>query len=268
MIRKVLTIGQSSYAVTLPPDFIREHGLQPGEQLTVSHQGSMLTVRAAGTQTHVQLDLKGMTPKKLRATMEFSRHLLSGFFMAGAQKVTLQHIPAELRAAVKKELRENNLQFYECDETDTEIHITCPVTLSEPEALVRRAMQLLYTCFEEEDRNVAHLRERLQLARRAVSQNLNARHHLALYTIIEMLDLMAYTLQDIQGTPEYFAEYAQATYLLHQAFTAETLIPLCPLVEHLKAMVEDLKPDDQTAAKQLLTYMERACANTITYRLP
>ena len=263
--RKVLTIGKSSYAVTLPRSFVEEHGLEPGDNMHVSHQANQLVVLPHETSIRTEVDLSRVTqPNQI-----FFWGLMRGLFLQGAQHVTLTNVNQETREFLQHELEKPDTNFYVHHENGDEMHLHCPLEVIPEQALenlIKHSLQHIYKVLtHEEDRPEEQVRQ-LNLSRRALSQHVKSRTHLALYSFIEKLELLLAEATRIQASPGWIEDYAHAVYLLQRACETKSLTDVNKLCSQLQELTEELEQLNQEArehAKSLLRYLKHANGNLL-----
>lgn len=262
MIRKVLTIGKSSLAVTLPRSFLEQEQIKAGEEVHVEHLADSVVIKKTTSEIYyVQSSLTGID--SLEHPEEFTKQLLEVLFLYGSQQVLLTDVATKLKEQIRNVI-DSQQRFY-IEDTNQEEHllVMCAVgvPLQSTYSLTKRILQRLYQLLEDILKNErADLREhieqttqqiaqRIDLARRATNQNLKSREQLALYGFLSQLRHINTQLQHTKNhleemcyeSRELLGQIKKTIFLLTQAFSNEHLRANVKLFNHLQLLTKNCR---------------------------
>lgn len=265
MGRKVLTIGKSSYAITLPQKFIQEHDLQPGEELHVSHQGNQLVIYPSNGKVRVHIDFSEIKDPD----EQLFWGLMRGLFLYGAQEAKLKNVNKKSMEYLQQEIDKPHTNFYIQNTTDHTIHLRCPITTIDTDSfdnLIQHSLRHIYKSIQQPELRKNPQLQQLNLTRRSLSQRVESRTHLSLYSFVEKLELITDILQGIEAQPSWLSEYAHAIYLMQQISRTHNISEINKLFSHLQQLENNIQhvPDSQEQyAKSFLRYLKHANGNLL-----
>ncbi len=86
MRRKLIKQGAGGYTISLPIKWVRDHGLEPGEEIDLVEEGNALKVLS----THPNLSIKSTTLVVEKASFKFYRSMIGGLYRAGYDEIRVE----------------------------------------------------------------------------------------------------------------------------------------------------------------------------------
>jgi len=153
MKRKILCVGKSSLAVSLPREFVELYDLKQGEEIDIKQQGSSLIIKAENTSSSTKIiDLHDFSvsedPKKILDK------IIGALFRQGMNSFTLKCNNETTRNMIREIINSGKLNMYEAASADSSLSITIRSSIThfdetELESMVESIIRQIYTTFDE-----------------------------------------------------------------------------------------------------------------------
>ena len=140
MTRRIITIGKSSHAITLPHRFVKAHNLQAGDHIHVVEHADSITLHPTKQERKTTTHLKGV--HEMDGSGAFLKRFLQALFLSGAQGVCIEHVDNKTQQRLR-EIFEESQQFYEERVDETTMHIICPVGIPNEQALDKLTRRII-----------------------------------------------------------------------------------------------------------------------------
>lgn len=262
MIRKVLTIGKSSLAVTLPRSFLAQEQVQAGDEIHVEHLADRIVVKKTTSEIYfTKSSLKEIN--SLEHPEEFTKQLLEVLFLYGSQQALLTDLTPKLKKQIRDVIDTQQRFYVDESKKENELLVMCAVgvPLQSTYSLTKRILQRLYQLLEDilqDDRadlyehiqqTTQQIAQRIDLARRATNQNLKSRQQLALYALLSQLRHVNTQLRHTKNhleeicaeSRELLKQIKKTIFLLTQAFSNQHLRANVKLFNQLQQLTKNCR---------------------------
>lgn len=209
--RKVIQLAGKTLVVSLPTKWAREHGIEKGDEVEVTEDGSIITI-SKDSPTHlsksaVELDISG---KK-----EMAKRMVASLYKAGVDEIRVLYSSEEELQKVKEVLQETCLGYEIFLQGENSIEIKNISTIDETQfdRFLRRAFHIMHTMaddvvkgIETKDKDLLFdvfsrdldVNKLTDLCRRLINKNAyTGQNPESLYFIIEQLEKISDIFKDI-----------------------------------------------------------------------